>query len=316
METVNEILLIIPTKNEAPSIGAVLKAVPQKVENVPVKTLVIDARSTDGTDRIVEEEHVRMVPQLSRGGKGAAMIEASAMTTSEIICFVDGDDTYPVEDLPRLVRPILEGKADMVVGSRILGKREHGSISAANLIGNKLFNSMTNFALKSQITDMLSGFRAIRRESFERLFLSTSSFEIEAEITIEALAKDLRIVEIPINYRRRTGNPTKLDPIRDGYTILKVLVLVLLDTRPFLFFGIASGIVFIIGIYPAALVISEKLSTGTIQHLPSAIFASMLWVLSAIVFVFGVISQLIVISRRRIEDLILRQATRMKERCS
>lgn len=311
METTNEISLIIPTKNEAPSISSVLKAVPRTVGKIPVKILVIDANSTDGTSQFVKEKRARLVIQTSRGGKGAAMIEASEMTKSKIICFVDGDDTYPVEELSKLVLPILSGEADMVVGSRVTGNREHGSISTANLMGNKLFNWMTNFALKSKVTDMLSGFRSIKRESFERLFLSTSNFEIEAEITIEALAKNLRIVEIPINYRRRTGNPTKLDPVRDGYKILKVLILVLLDTRPFLFFGIASAIIFIAGIYPAALVISEKITTGTIQHVPSAIFASMLWVLSALVFVFGVISQLIVISRRRIEDIILRQKRHM-----
>jgi dolichol-phosphate mannosyltransferase len=236
------------------------------------------------------------------------MKEAVSLTNAEILCFIDGDNTYDGSDLALIVRPIVKGKADMVVGSRMLDecKRESGSITHFNLLGNLIFNSMTNFALKSKITDILSGYRAVRRSVFESLFLSTSGFEIEAEMTIEALASGLRIVEVPLtNYRRRIDTETKLSPLGDGYKILKMLVLVLLSVRPLLFFGLASLFFFVAGLYPASLVLYEKIVTGRIVHVPAVVLASLLWTLSAILFGVGVLAQIMVITRRRIESLLV-----------
>ncbi|MGI0011362.1 MAG: glycosyltransferase, partial [Nitrosopumilaceae archaeon] len=140
---------------------------------------------------------------------GNAMREAVEYSQADIVVFIDGDGTYSISHLRSVLEPLLKGEADMVVGSRLLGNREEGSISTLNMMGNKLFNKVINIALKSHVTDSLTGYRALRRNVFKDLILFSENFEIEVEMTVEALAKGYRIVEVPINYRKRTNSKTR-----------------------------------------------------------------------------------------------------------
>ena len=307
-KTKMEIALIIPTKNEVEGLKQVLRELPKTVLGLRVLPIIIDGGSTDGTDKVVKDAGLELLRQHGRG-KGAAMVEAAASTDAEVLAFVDADGTYPLRDLPGLAAPVIEGRADMVVGSRIVAKREPGSMSRLNLVGNRIFTGLANFAMKSHITDMLSGFRVLSHEAFNKLFLSTSGYEIEAEMTIEVLSRKMNILEVPLSkFNRRLGT-TKLDPIGDGYGIFRVLLLVLLSTRPMLFFGIASVATFALGLYPASLALYEQVTTGNVTHLTPLIIASLLWELSAILFVFGVVAQILVVTRRRLEDLFERKSS-------
>jgi len=268
-----------------------------------ISVLVIDGGSTDRTVEICERENVKVLRQKSKG-KGNAMKEAAEHSNADIIVFIDGDGTYHISDLGSLLEPILVDSADMVVGSRILGKREKGSISSFNMVGNKLFNKAINFAISSKLTDSLSGYRAIRKNIFNDLVLFSINFEIEVEITVEILAKGYRVHEVPIKYGIRKGEPTKLNPIDDGIRIGRTLFFILMNVSPLKFFGIISLSFFIAGIYPADYVLAEKIHTGEIVSMPSVVFASLLFVTGAISLVIGLVSELIVRSRRRLEYLI------------
>ncbi len=134
-----------------------------------------------------------------------------------------------------MLEPLLNDQADMVVGSRIVEKRENGSISAFNSVGNNLFNRTINFVMKSSITDSLSGYRALYKKTFKDLVLLSDSFEIEVEMTVEALAKAYRIFEIPISYGLRKGSRTKLDPLGDGIRIRRTLLFILMNVNPLKF---------------------------------------------------------------------------------
>lgn len=117
------------------------------------------------------------------------MRQAVEKSQAEIVVFMDGDGTYSSSDLKSLLEPLLNGQADMVVGSRMLGKTEKGVVSKLNALGNGLFNRAINFELRSSVTDSLSGFRAMYKKTFNDLVLFSDMFDIEVEITVEALAK-------------------------------------------------------------------------------------------------------------------------------
>jgi dolichol-phosphate hexosyltransferase len=301
-ESNQSITIIVPTLNEGASIKKVLDDIPQQVCACKVQTLVIDGGSNDDTVKIAEKCGVKVVRQKTRG-KGTAMREAVNLVNTDIIVFIDGDETYPLDKLESIVEPILKENADVVVGKRL--KRKDGdSIPFINRFGNKMFNKMINFAMKSNVTDSLSGYRAMRTQVFKDLLLFSDGFEIEVEITVEALSKGYRITEVPIEYGERHDTESKLNSSADGIRIAKTLLFVMMNIRPLLFFGIFSLVFFVIGLYPTSIVIYEKIILGEIIHIASAMLASLLIITGILVLVLGIISEMLVRTRKRIEYLI------------
>ena len=303
-----KIEIIIPTLNEEEGITRLLQNIRSQKISFPLSFLVTDAGSTDRTIEICKKENIRVIPRKGKG-KGIGMREAAEFSDADILVFLDGDGTYQIDNLELFLEPLINDSADMVIGSRMIGKREAGTITSFNMLGNAIFNRTINFALKSKITDSQSGCRAIRRETFRDLFLFSTEFDIEVEMTAEAIAKGYRVVDIPITYLKRENSKTKLNPIRDGAKIAKTLFFIIMNFRPLLFFSILSLIIFGISVYPASIVLYEKLTTGNIIHLPAVIFASLLIMTAVILLVLGILSELIVNSRRRIEYLIKQKST-------
>jgi dolichol-phosphate hexosyltransferase len=304
--TLPEVEVVIPTLNEEASIGEVIRETRRLsvMLSVRVSILVVDGGSTDETLQVCKRENIKFIKQIGKG-KGSAMRQAAEASKADILVFIDGDGTYSPSDLEFMLKPLLNGTADMVVGSRTIGKRDKGSLSKFNKLGNRLFNKSINFALGSSVSDSLSGYRAMYRKTFDNLILFSDKFEIEVEVTVEALSNGLRVLEIPVSYRaRKELAKTKLHPIRDGIRIGRTLLFILMNVNPLRFFGLISLCIFIVGLYPSSLVLYEKIMLGDIIHLPSVVFASLLFLMSAISLVLGVTSELIVRSRKRCEYLI------------
>ena len=295
--------VIIPTLNEEQTIGIIIQSIRSFVLDEDVSILVVDGGSTDRTASICRSQNIRFIVQKGKG-KGRAIREAVEYSKADIVVFMDGDGTYSASDLQLLVEPLLKDEADMVIGSRTLGRREKGSITTFNSLGNALFNRAINFAMKSSISDSLSGYRALYRKTFNDLVLFGDNFEIEVEMTVEALIKGYRLLEVPIRYGLRKGSVTKLRPMRDGMRIGQMLLFILLNIRPLKFFGILSIVILIAGLYPASQVLYEKIFFGEIIHMPSVVFSSLLFVTATLSLVMGIVSELLVRSRRRLEYLI------------
>ncbi len=302
------VAVIIPTLNEGPTIGEIIDKINLLNLDLKLSILVVDGGSTDNTLDICRRKNVKFITQKGKG-KGNAMREAVDQTDVEIVVFIDGDGTYSVAEMGLLLEPLLDCKYDIVVGSRTLGnsKREKGSMAGFNALGNTLFNKSINFAMKSSITDSLSGYRALYAKTFRELVLFSDSFEIEVEMTVEALAKGFKILEVPISYSVRKGSGTKLDPFNDGIRISKSLLFILMNVNPLKFFGLISLVFFVTGMYPGLYVLNEKITTGEIISMPSVVFSSLLFVTGTISLVVGLLSELVVRSRRRIEYLIAKQ---------
>lgn len=204
--------VVIPTLNEEKAIGKIVESFRSKGFDV----LVVDGRSTDRTREIAEEKGAKVVVQSGKG-KGQAIAEAFQLVDSDVAVVIDGDGSYLPEEVEKLIDPIKKGFADHVIGNRF-ASFEKGSFTRLNLVGNRILNRFFRFFYGINLEDILSGYRALRREVYKSLELKRKGFEVEVEMTVETLAKGFRILEVPISYKKREGK-TKLKPMRDGLRI-------------------------------------------------------------------------------------------------
>jgi hypothetical protein len=219
------VYVIIPAYNEAENIGAVLERVPAEVCGLKTKTIVVVDGATDGTEEVVEElNHHAISYTVNRGGGSAlrAGYEVALEDEAEIIVTLDADGQHLPEEIPRLVEPIVSGEADLVNGSRVLGRYERDS--AVRSAGVVLFNWMISLLALRRITDCSNAFRAIRASELGKLRLRQSQFHT-SELLLEAIKKGLRVVEVPITVKRRASGESKKPPsFRYGWGFTKAIV--------------------------------------------------------------------------------------------
>lgn len=194
------VAVIIPVKNEAAALPKVLGAIPAWVETV----IVADTNSTDGTPEIAVAHGATVVHE-PRPGYGRACLTALAATPPvDVIVFVDGDASDDPSEMAELLAPIASGSADFVVGSRVAGRRERGSLTPQQSFGNWLACLLIRLFWGARFTD-LGPFRAIRRASLEQLALTDKNYGWTVEMQVRAVKRGVRTVEIPVRYRRRIG---------------------------------------------------------------------------------------------------------------
>jgi len=215
--------VIIPALNEERSLPLVIADLPRP----PVRRIVVaDNGSTDGTARAAREGGAEVVTAPRRGYGSACLagLEHLRRTgTPEVVVFVDADYSDHPEELPELVAPILAGDADLVIGSRILGRHERGALLPQARAGNLVACLLIRLFYGQRFTD-LGPFRAIRWEALERLRMSDPDFGWTAEMQVKAVRRGLRCAEVPVSYRHRVGvskiTGTVAGTFRAGYKIL------------------------------------------------------------------------------------------------
>ncbi len=276
--------VVIPTLNEEKGIGGVVES----FKNLGFEVLVIDGNSKDRTREIAEKMGARVVLQTGKG-KGNAIAEAFKLVDSEIVILVDGDGSYPAEEVWKLIEPIEKGVAEHVVGNRF-AKYEKGAFTRLNLLGNKLINLFFRFAYGVDLTDILSGYRAIKKEVYKSIEIKKSGFEVEAELTVETLAKGFRIAEVPISYKKREGK-TKLRPIRDGFRIGKTIYELIARYSPARYLYVFGLILLFLGIATGCYVVYAWLNA--VSHYMLALL-TVLFIITGVQFVvIGLITDLI-----------------------
>jgi len=218
------ISIIIPALNEAESIGHVVAEMPW--EHI-AECIVVDNGSTDGTAEIARAAGARVIT--SQRGYGAACLAGSlaADFNSDILVYMDGDGSDVIAGLPRLVGPIAAGEADFVIGSRINGNREAGSMLPSQVFAGRLVGTLLRVFQGVHYTDM-GPFRAIRRSSLQAMGMSELTYGWNLEMQIKAAQQGLRIREITVDYRRRIGGVSKVSgdwkaSVKAGARILEVL---------------------------------------------------------------------------------------------
>jgi glycosyltransferase involved in cell wall biosynthesis len=200
------ISVIIPALNEAESIGFVVSEMPW---HLIAECIVVDNGSNDGTGSVAEAAGARVIR--SARGYGAACKAGSeaALPTSTILVYMDGDGSDVIADLPRMVAPIEAGDADFVIGSRMRGNREAGSMLGSQIFAAYFVSTLLRLFQGVRYTDM-GPFRAIRRTLLESLHMSELTYGWNLEMQIRAAQKKLRILEVPVDYRRRVAGISKV----------------------------------------------------------------------------------------------------------
>lgn len=298
MEKTN-ISIIIPAYNESLTIAQTIEAFSKALPEA--KIVVVNNNSTDDTASLALESIKKarcngVVLNESRQGKGFALRKAFSEVEADCYIMVDGDMTYSALDVHKLMEPVLNGEQDMVVGDR----HSSGSYKAQNRrmfhnFGNNLVTNLINTLFGSCLVDIISGYRVFSRKFIRHFPIMCSGFEIETEMTLHALDKRFRILEIPVSYvDRPEGSNSKLNTYKDGLRILKTIVWVFKDYNPLLFFGSLALLSFFSGVVVGIPVFSEYLSYKYIYRVPSAILATGLMIVSLLFFAIGLILDTVV----------------------
>jgi len=215
----NDVTICIPTLNEEDSIKTVVSQFKSKgFSNI----LVIDGDSSDNTRAYAKDAGATVKIQKSSGNKGSAMREVIDYINTSIIVFVDGDQTYNADDINRLVDPIIEDDYEHVIASRF-GEMEQGSMSKLHVFGNKILNTIFTLLYQKNVYDLLTGYRAMKTDSFKDLELNSNGFDIETELTAKSILKNQNIKIIQSSYYKREGE-SELNSFSDGFKILTRMI--------------------------------------------------------------------------------------------
>ncbi len=299
--------VVIPCRDEAAAIGAVVEQF--VVQPGVVEVIVVDNGSRDETASIARRAGARVVTE-SRPGKGFAVTTGLREAgPADYYAMVDGDDTYPPSALPDLVKAAAAG-ADMVIGTR-LASAESGAFRPGHDFGNRVFIALVRLFFRLRTTDLFSGYRVFSRRFVEAVPLIAHGFEIELELSLQALANAFRVTEVPVAYRpRRVGDKSKLRTFHDGFKVLRALVLFFRDYRPMAFFGALSSLLLILSLSGGWVVVRDYLQTGLVPRLPLAVLSAALFLLAALSLACGAI--LASVNRRAVELSVL--VTRWRQR--
>lgn len=281
------IAVIIPCYNEAQTIGKVVSDFKRQLPEATV--YVFDNNSSDNTSTIAADNGA-VVMHENKQGKG--FVVRSMFRTIEADCYVmvDGDDTYPAEAVKELIAPIIEKKADMVIGDRLSSTYFEENKRPFHNFGNVLVRTLVNKVFKNNVHDIMTGYRAFSREFVKSFPVLSNGFEIETEMTIFALDRRFKISEIVVDYRDRpAGSESKLNTISDGMKVLKTIVNLYKNYRPLSFFSLLGLLFLLTGTVLFIPVFVEYLKTGLVPRFPTLIVASSMCVVSIISFFSGTI---------------------------
>ena len=292
-----DVCILVPTLNEATTVGEVVRGFKSLgFENV----LVIDGDSTDATREIAERAGAKVVVQQGKG-KGTALRQAFKLfelSEAEVIVIIDGDGTYSPSEVGKLLAPIIDGEADLVIGNRFAYR---GVFKLTHRIGNKFVNRLFGFGYGTKTNDILSGYRALTRDAVKKMRLERAGFEIEAEIAIEAVKRGVRIKEVPIKYDKR-GGQSKLNFLRDGSKIAYTLYELTRTQNPIFYFGIIGVLFLLAGVLTGSFVVLEWFKS--ISHDLLTVLTALLVILGIQFFIFGLLGDFLVTLQKEVLEAL------------
>ena len=284
----DEIAVIIPCYNEAPTIGKVIDGFHRELPEATV--YVYDNNSTDGTAEIARGRGA-VVRHESRQGKGNVCRQMFRDIDADCYLMVDGDDTYPAESARSLCAPVLAGEADMVVGDRLSnGTYAQQNARAFHGFGNDLVRAMIRWIYGYGFEDVMTGYRAMSRPFVKTFPVLSEGFQIETELSIHAVDRRWRIADVPVEYRDRPeGSVSKLNTVRDGLKVIAMIGTLFKDYRPLKFFSLVALLFCIGGLCAGVPVVTEYFATGFVPRFPTAILAAALMFMAALSLATGFI---------------------------
>jgi glycosyltransferase involved in cell wall biosynthesis len=279
------IAVVIPCFNEAPHVQTVVADFARELPRAQI--YVFDNASSDGTAELARAAGAAVIHSPLRG-KGNVIRHMANVVDADVFVLVDGDDTYSAAAAPRMIERLARDRLDMLVGAR-LEHYEEGSFRTFHRLGNRIISGLISALFRTRLTDVLSGYRILSRGFVNVLWLRGGGFEVETELTLQALHKRLPVGELPVEYGRRVGSRSKLNTWTDGFLILRCIFLLFKDYKPLVFFAALAAALAVASLISGSAPVGDFLATGYVTHVPRAILAAGLGVLAAICLTAGLI---------------------------
>lgn len=299
----SHIAVLIPCHNEA---GTIVKVI-EDVRNVMTSDTIIyvyDNNSTDNTAQLALSAGA-VVRKETRLGKGNVLRSMFHDIDSECYVMIDGDDTYDVNTLPLLCQCVLNEGFDMVIGDRLSTTYSNENKRPFHTVGNKVVSKLINRLFKGNITDIMSGCRAMSRRFVKNMPILKNGFEIESEMTIYALDNNYLIKQLPITYRDRPLNSqSKLHTFNDGYKIIKTILTLYVVYKPLVFFSTIAILLFIVASTALFPVFMEYFQTGLVPRFPTLFVCCTIIILSLLSFMCGIILEVANWRHRQLVELL------------
>ena len=307
-----KIAVLIPCYNEELTIEKVIKDFRKELPDADI--YVYNNNSKDKTAKIAKRNGA-IVKNEYRQGKGNVVRSMFRDIDADIYVMVDGDDTYPANEVHKLIEPIRNKEADMVIGDRLTnGTYQHENKRHFHEFGNNLVKKSINVLFKTNLKDIMTGYRVFNKIFVKNMPVMSPKFEIETEMSLHALDKKFIIKEIPIVYRDRPeGSESKLNTISDGIKVVKTIIKMFKDFKPRQFFWVIALIFVILGCLVGVPVIVEFAKTGYITKMPSAVLATGIMIFAMIIAQCGVILDTEVKHYREKYELELLRYTQIEE---
>ncbi|MDM0014372.1 glycosyltransferase family 2 protein [Variovorax sp. J22P168] len=295
------IAAVIPCFNEALAITQVIDEFRAALPEAEIH--VFDNNSTDDTAAVARAAGAH-VTHVALRGKGNVARRMFADVEADVYVMVDGDATYDLGQVRRLIELLVEGNLDMVVGSRVDDGADAQTYRPGHRFGNALLTGAVANLFGGRLTDMLSGYRVFSRRYAKSFPAVSKGFEIETELTVHALELRMAFAEVPVPYRARPeGSLSKLSTYRDGWRILKTICKLFVSERPLQFFGGFAGLLVLASLILAEPLIVTYLDTGLVPRLPTAVLATGMMLIAMLSFVCGVVLHTVTIGRQEAKRL-------------
>lgn len=297
------IAVLIPCYNEATTIAKVVKDYREALPDAEI--YVYDNNSTDDSAALAKKAGA-IVRYESRQGKGNVIRSMFRQVDADCYLMVDADDTYPADQAVELCQPILDDSADMVVGDRLSSTYFNENKRPFHNFGNRLVRLLINKLFHNNIKDIMTGYRTFSRDFVKSYPVLSKGFEIETEMTIHAVDKNFRIVEIPVSYKDRpAGSVSKLNTYSDGLRVCKTIATLFKEYKPAAFFNTLALFCMIISLILAIPVVSEYFQTGLVPRFPTLLVAGIILIMGLLFFITGLILQVVVKKHRQLFELYL-----------
>lgn len=278
--------ILIPCLNEAVGIASVVREYAAAFPRAEI--LVVDNASDDGTAATARAAGAQVMTERRRG-KATAVATALASIDTDLVLMVDGDGSYPAEGARLLLEEYLREPVDMITGIRSAQNATH-VFRPIHQWGMSVFAAVLNTVFRFKPLDLFSGLRLFSRRFYKHVPVLSRGFELEIELTIQAVDKGFAQTEIPVPFRSRAeGSKSKLRTAQDGFRILRLLLVLFRDYRPLAFFGNMAAITALAGLAAGSVPIAEYFSIGLVNHLPRAVLAASLVTLSIIIELVGLL---------------------------
>ena len=295
--------VLIPCYQEALTIGKVVADFRRELPDARI--YVYDNNCTDGTGEIAAKAGA-IVHREKRQGKGYVVASMFEQIKEDILVMVDGDDTYEAGHVHKLLEPVLRGDADMTVATRLTNYGEK-SFRPLHVAGNRMVCGIINWMFQSQVSDIFSGYRVFTHEAAAQIPITAKGFDVETELTLQALYRGLVIKELPAPYRARSeGSFSKLNTFSDGLRVLLKLFLIVKSYKPLTFFGGCSLVLLALGLVAGSRPVYEFITEHYVHTVPRAILAAALVILAFFSLGLGLVLNSINLRLLELERLVVR----------